>query len=570
MWHSALRVHAPLRGSKPFGVRKMLWCLVATVCMLLPLSAAGSSSANNKALIESRTKSARCLLDKGNRFFLVNNMDSARVYYHKLLKQYNTALSDAEREYCLNGIYGSFEVNMRHSDYMGAFEDLSLADEIVHNLELPDYKLNMYYSAFYVVLGSHTEKAKFYDRVIDYGRLAYRDALQAGDSETAYRAFGNMITASRQSKRIAQIQPDKKIMERYAARHHDFYPQLAVLMLNAAEASDNGRFTEAVAIYDSMLRVLPHIPATQRSLSAFMKDKAEFMIEAGDCANALKILDEAERLTYRLDIKDIRLAILSLRQRAYEKMNNVAEAERIAGHVNALYDSLQSYMVAYDLSQLEYMKERRYMQNTIRDNAWRAKVSTWAFAVSVFVVLVVIIFLLVLRSKNRRLRNHSNLLYERIQRLIADAEVEKKNAVSCSLNRPRRTESTVKYESSGLDDADKEEIADAIKRIMDSDAIYSADLSLSGFAEMAGRNSKAVSQVIHERYNCNFSTLINKARIMEFCRRMELSQYADYSTEGIAESVGFASRNTFDYNFKRFTGVGLRAYRKAAQEAKNQ
>lgn len=105
---------------------------------------------------------------------------------------------------------------------------------------------------------------------------------------------------------------------------------------------------------------------------------------------------------------------------------------------------------------------------------------------------------------------------------------------------------------------------------MASDAIYSPDLSLAGFAEMAGRNSKAVSQVIHERYNCNFSTLINKARIMEFCRRMELPQYAGYSAEGIAESVGFASRNTFDYNFKRFTGVGLRAYRKAAQEAKNQ
>lgn len=39
-----------------------------------------------------------------------------------------------------------------------------------------------------------------------------------------------------------------------------------------------------------------------------MKDKAEFQIEAGDCAAVLKTLDEAERLTYRLDLKDIRLA----------------------------------------------------------------------------------------------------------------------------------------------------------------------------------------------------------------------------------------------------------------------
>lgn len=190
-------------------MRSALWWLVAAVCMSLPLSAAAGSSANNKALIEKRKQAARSLLDKGNRFFLVNNMDLARVYYHKLSTQYNTALSDAEREDCLNGIYGSFEVNMRHGDYTGAFEDLSLADEIVRNLDLPDYKLNMYYSAFYVVLAAHTEKAKFYDRVIDYGRRAYRGALQTDDGETAYRAFGNMITASRQSRRMAQMQPEK-------------------------------------------------------------------------------------------------------------------------------------------------------------------------------------------------------------------------------------------------------------------------------------------------------------------------------------------------------------------------
>ena len=64
--------------------------------MSLPLSAAAGSSANNKALIEKRKQAARSLLDKGNRFFLVNNMDLARVYYHKLSTQYNTALSDAE------------------------------------------------------------------------------------------------------------------------------------------------------------------------------------------------------------------------------------------------------------------------------------------------------------------------------------------------------------------------------------------------------------------------------------------------------------------------------------------
>lgn len=515
--------------------------------------------------MEARIKSAKNLLTLGDRFFHANNMDSALVYYHQLANQYNFALSDKERQYYLDGVYGSFEVNMRKGDYVAAFEDLSLADEIIRSHNLSDYKLNMYYSAFYVVLASHTTKQKFYDRVLDYGRKACQGALKAHDTETAYRAFGNMITVCRYTKRLALMQPMKKEMERYAASSRDSYPRLALLMLKAADASEHRRYSEAVAVYDSMLKILPVTPATQRTRAVYLKNKGEYMIEAGDLKGAEATLNEAERLTYILNLRDVRLAILSLRQRAYKELKDSLALKIVDNHVLLLYDSLRSYVVADDLSQLEYMKERREMQNTVRDNAWRAKIWTWSFVAAAFVVLIVMFFLYGLWRKNKRLKEHSGLLYERIQRLLEDADAEKEKNLQEKATQPG---TTVKYRSSGLDDEDKEEIAKAIKSVMETDAIYSADMSLTEFAKLVGRNHKAVSQVIHERYDCNFSSLINKARIMEFCRRMELPEYAGYSVEGIAESVGFASRNTFDSNFKRFTGLGLREYRKVAKQDK--
>lgn len=49
-----------------------------------------------------------------------------------------------------------------------------------------------------------------------------------------------------------------------------------------------------------------------------------------------------------------------------------------------------------------------------------------------------------------------------------------------------------------------------------------------------------------------------------------MPQYANLSMEAIGESVVFSSRTTFTVNFRRFTGLGIRAYRQAAEQHRNQ
>lgn len=540
------------------------WCedrnvLVLTVVVLsFLLSGHISAGTGIKTPVKVRETQAIRLLETADSHFHANHMDAALGYYRQLADRYSTAISGRERRLCLEGVYGCFEVNLRQGRYEASFEDISMAGEIVEANSLPDYKLNMYHGAFYVVLAAHTPKKAFNDKVLEYSRKAFRGALSAHDDQTAYRAFGNMVTACQHSGRLSLMAREEAIMRRHADTCPDNYPRLALLMLSGARAAEKSRFTEAAAAYDSMLRILPSSSRTQRTRAAFLKNKGDFLAAGADYTAAVRTLRQAERLTYVYNLRDIRLAILSIYQRICEATGDSLGLPLVKQHVLALCDSLKSHVVVDNLAQLEYMKERRDMQTDIKVNALRARVSGWALVVAVAVGVVILIFLLVLRHKNRRLRQHSLMLYERIQRILED-----------SAARPSPGHApAVKYENSKLDEKDKEEMAEAIKRIMDSDAIFSPDISLASFSRLVGRNQKAVSQVIHERYNCSFTSLINRARIMEACRRMEMPRYAGYSTEGIAESVGFVSRNTFDSNFKRFTGVGLRAYRKAATESR--
>lgn len=81
---------------------------------------------------------------------------------------------------------------------------------------------------------------------------------------------------------------------------------------------------------------------------------------------------------------------------------------------------------------------------------------------------------------------------------------------------------------------------------------------------MIGRHPKTLSQVIRCHCGCTFPTLVNRRRITEACRRFDSPEYANYSAEGIGQSVGYGSRTTFTTNFRKITGLTVREYRVAA------
>lgn len=95
--------------------------------------------------------------------------------------------------------------------------------------------------------------------------------------------------------------------------------------------------------------------------------------------------------------------------------------------------------------------------------------------------------------------------------------------------------------------------------------IYSTGFTLDCLAELSHTRRNYVSQAINEHVQGGFRQLLLDYRIREACRRLaDKDAYGNLTVEGIANSVGIASRSTFSLSFKRVTGLTPAEYRRAA------
>ncbi len=122
-----------------------------------------------------------------------------------------------------------------------------------------------------------------------------------------------------------------------------------------------------------------------------------------------------------------------------------------------------------------------------------------------------------------------------------------------------------KYESSSLTDEKKDEISSKIKKLMHEEKIFlSQDFSLTKLSERLGINPKYVSQVIHEIFSLNFSDYVNRERVFEAAKLLSSAEYSHFTIEGIAETVGFKTKSSFNAYFKKYLGVTPSFFRKTS------
>lgn len=129
-----------------------------------------------------------------------------------------------------------------------------------------------------------------------------------------------------------------------------------------------------------------------------------------------------------------------------------------------------------------------------------------------------------------------------------------------------------KYGTSPMNDDDKARLWQMILTVMETQQdILSVDFSLARLTEMVGSKRQYVSQVINEKFEKPFNTLLNEYRIKEACKRMRNRQeYAHYTIEALGESVGFRSRTSFNTAFKQFTGLTPSSFMRMVKEEANQ
>lgn len=122
---------------------------------------------------------------------------------------------------------------------------------------------------------------------------------------------------------------------------------------------------------------------------------------------------------------------------------------------------------------------------------------------------------------------------------------------------------TTKYKNSSLTKESIQELTLKMKRIMEDDKVFlNPDLSLQIFSEKTSIPKHYISEILNIHLNTTFSQFVNEYRINEFIKLYTNTDNNQYSIFGIATSVGFTNKATFNASFKKITGVSPSDYKK--------
>lgn len=122
----------------------------------------------------------------------------------------------------------------------------------------------------------------------------------------------------------------------------------------------------------------------------------------------------------------------------------------------------------------------------------------------------------------------------------------------------------LKYDRSGLQDTQAEEIIYHLSVLMDREKLYlDSDLTLPQLAQHLQVSRHNLSEAINSRLGLNFYDCVNQYRVEEVKRLITHPDYSNYTLLALAEEAGFKTKSTFNAMFKKFTGMTPSAYRKS-------
>ena len=131
---------------------------------------------------------------------------------------------------------------------------------------------------------------------------------------------------------------------------------------------------------------------------------------------------------------------------------------------------------------------------------------------------------------------------------------------------PRTTDVSVlngnsKYRTSALSGEEKSQIVEKLEEAMRQEKYYlDPELNIEELSKELSINKHHLSQVLNEELGQNFYDFVNKYRVEEFKRRVELNKEDKINVLTLGHQSGFNSKATLNRAFKKLTGDTPSAY----------
>lgn len=499
------------------------------------------------------------LFYQGNYFLDHEQSDSALLCYSLATQRLKPGLSAADKATIADCYIGQWNVYFLYQfDYEKSYESLMRAKEIYDELGQPQPRIDMELGGLYEILAEQTQMNSLNSQAIKYYRQAFTSAIHEQDTATVNFAFLNAVTLAYRTDSMATVTDLWPQYNQVKFLPHEPLTEFCWLIYQAEEMAESGAYQKALEHAHRALQLLPE-PTKQNARQQFSAYYiiADVYARQGDNAHAIEAMSQGLAVSDDADIKDNSLIALRVLGKLCSQQGDEAAAMRYKQQLLELKDSIISYKQLRNLSNLENNYKITRMNELMAEANARQRQQSIVIVVTTLIAATIAVFLLVLFSRNRRLREANKHLYQKNVELINLGKLQQENTV------PQAGPSR----KSNLPDEVKDRLMADIEAFMQhSDEIYDASFGLAELAERVHSNTAYVSQAINDRTGGNFSAFLGRYRIVEACRRLDnREQYGHLTVEAIGASVGFKSKTTFRQSFKAVTGLNPSEYMRQAK-----
>ena len=341
----------------------------------------------------------------------------------------------------------------------------------------------------------------------------------------------------------------------------------------------------------------------KEGLASALLNKGVIIDESGDIKNSevffLKSLKLYEQIGFNTGIMVSKVSlsrIYSMRGEHNKSLKYASEAIKIANKCNSLkylsdlyfilsknYINMHQYKHAYDFLnkyhtirdsiftleknkqineiKTKYETEKKEIRIDLLEK--EAKISNLELyeknkslvTISIILILTLCFSVFLLKLFIQKRKAYITLVEHNIELAINDIEAEKK--LKENNFRPIiDLTSKKKQADSQLNEKLKKELLEDIIILMEEEKFFlNSQFTISDFAKSLKTNRYYISQIINEHFKTNFNNFVNEYRVKEARKLLISDEYKNLSIEGIALTVGFHSRATFNSAFKKFAGV---------------
>lgn len=498
------------------------------------------------------------LSDMADNFTKADKRDSAVVCYTIIGRRYNVNLPTDDKRICANAYLKLWLYYFEIYDFEKLYESLIRANDIFTDIGEENATLCSYYGMFYLTLASQSHDESMGKKALTYLKKAFAISVKQKDAATYDVVFTNLVTSAVTQKLLGSISHEWNVYRSLPKKSPVNLHECNVMLYNGVYCLMKKEYSSAYKYFMRQFDVTPKSEAYERYHYIALTNAADAQANMGDFIGAIATMKRSEAIAEHSDIKDMRIEVYELLADYYKSAGQEKMSSHYLRRYYELRDSVLSAKEVAKAKDFEFLNKMNKVEQQLDQIDQQQQISHLLMAVALLIIIIVVVFAVIVWRKNRQLGQRNHELYARNRELL---EAES--------NEPKDSGKEGKYKNSNLKTDEKDLIMERISSVMaNTDEICSQQFSAARLAELTGDSYPRLSQVINERYHCNFNMLLNRYRIREACRRIEADKERRLTIEAIANEVGFKSRTTFTTAFKHFTGLTPTDYIRMSKEDK--